>query len=155
MTQRCILDENVVILAQRGQNERGERDLTCQELITRIIRICHSIVFDPILREKYLRQLNRIRTGETQDDFRVLSTIVNASRVEGKVIMRPVASPFAEEVSIPQGSQDDVELVRLAVETRAILVTADSPLRNDLNSCGVQEAYDLQILSPDEALKNL
>ncbi len=155
MTQQYILDENVVILAQRGQNDIGERDLTCQELITRIIRICHSIVFDPVLREKYLRQLNRIRTGETQDDFRVLSTIVNASRVEGKVIMRPVAVPFPEETSIPPGSRDDREIVRLAVESKAILVTADSPLRNDLNSCGIQEVYDLQILSPDEALKDL
>ncbi|MCI0440894.1 MAG: hypothetical protein L0177_17445 [Chloroflexi bacterium] len=155
MTQRYILDENVVILAQRGQNERGEQDYACRELITRIIRICHSIVFDPILREKYLRQVNRIRTGETQDDFRVLSTIVNASRVEGKVIMRPVALPFPEETAIPQGSQDDRYIVRLAVETRAILVTTDAALKDDLNSCGVQEAYSLQLLSPDEALKVL
>ena len=69
--------------------------------------------------------------------------------------MRPVAAPFPEETSIPPGSRDDREIVRLAVESKAILVTADSPLRNDLNSCGIQEVYDLQILSPDEALKDL
>ncbi len=35
MTQRFILDENVVIFAQLEQNEQGEKDSTCLELITR------------------------------------------------------------------------------------------------------------------------
>ena len=60
--------------------------------------------------------------------------------------------PFPEESDIPQGSQDDAFIVRLAVETGAILVTADQPLRNDLASSGIQTRYNLNILSPEAAL---
>ena len=57
--------------------------------------------------------------------------------------------------TIPQGSHDDVPMVRLAVESRATLVTTDQALIEDLNSCGVQEKYGLQVLSPDQALSGL
>ena len=66
-----------------------------------------------------------------------------------------LAPPFPEEGDIPQGSQDDVPVVRLAVETRDILVTSDRDLLADLNSCGVGERYGLQVLSPEEALERL
>ena len=54
-----------------------------------------------------------------------------------------------------QGSQDDVPIVRVAVETGATLVTTDNALVEDLNSCGVQETYSLMLLSPEEALERL
>jgi rRNA-processing protein FCF1 len=67
-----------------------------------------------------------------------------------------MASPsFEEEAEIPAGSQDDVALVRLAVESGATLVTTDGPLKEALSSSGIQEKYTLQILSPDEGLKIL
>ena len=56
MTQRFILHENVVILAQKGENDSGERDPTCMELLTRIIRICHTLVLDVNLWVKYQSQ---------------------------------------------------------------------------------------------------
>jgi len=65
------------------------------------------------------------------------------------------APSFPEEVEIPQGSQDDVQLVRLAVESGAALVTTDRALMEDLNSCGVQEKYGLRVLLPDHALSSL
>ena len=62
------------------------------------------------------------------------------------------APVFDDEGSIPAGSQDDTYLVRLAVETGAILVTADRPLRDDLTSCGIVSKYDLTVVSPEDAL---
>ena len=155
MTQRFILDENIVILAQKAENDNEEPDTICLELVTRIIRICHTIVLDFSLREKFLQQLNLPRSDQPQVGFRVLPVLANALRREGKIDLRPNAPSFPEEGRIPQGSQDDLEMVRLAVETRAKLVTTDTPLMDDLNSCGIQEAYDLLILSPGEALKDL
>ncbi len=156
MTQRFILDENVVICAQLGQNERGEKDSTCLELVTRIIRICHTIVADDNLWSKYFSQLNRPRHNDPSLGFRLLRVLREASQREGKVDIRQNnAVPFPEETSIPAGSQDDVPIVRLAVETSGTLVTTDTPLRNELNSCGVQEIYNLQIVSPAEALRRL
>ena len=74
----------------------------------------------------------------------------------GKVDIRHNnAAPFSGESTIPRGSQDDVELVRLAVETGDTLVTTDKPLQQHLNDCGVLETYELTLLSPKEALEKL
>ena len=156
MTQPFILDENVVILAQKGENDRGETDLTCLVLLTNIVRICHTLVLDNALWRKYESQLSTLTPTQPQIGGRVLSTVANAFRTDGKVDFRSSdAPPFPEEETIPSGSQDDVPLVRLAVETRATLVTTDAPLKADLNSCGVAEAYSLQLLSPREALESV
>ena len=155
MTQRFILDENVVILAQRGESDTGQRDLTCLSLITRIIRICHSMVADRNLRQKYFRQLSRQPPMGLQQGPLVLRILADAAQIPGKFDLGPNAPPFPEEVDIPIGSQDDVEIVRLAVETGAVLVTTDQPLREHLNSSGIAEAYNLQVLSPREALEQL
>jgi hypothetical protein len=156
MTLRFILDENVVILAQKRENDRGEPDSTCLDLFNRIIDICHTIVLDPNLWDRYHRQLNRPSHSDPRVGIRLLRPFGKAVRMDGKVDLRPHnAVSFQEESSIPQGSQDDVEIVRLAVETGATLVTTDARLRQDLNRCGVQERYNLLLLSPEDALMGL
>ena len=155
MTQRFILDENILINAQLETNEHGMWDPTCANLLNSIIDICHTLVLDPPLREKYLQQLNRPAHRHTVSGSITLRVLAAALQMPGKVDFRLVAPSFPEESTVPQGSQDDVPIVRLAVETRATLVTTDEALRNDLNSCGVQERYDLMILSPDQALTRL
>ena len=155
MTQRFILDENIVILAQTGRNERGQHDLTCLRLVTAIIRICHTLVTDASLRQKYFRQLNRTHSPGSQPGSLLQRILADAAQRPGKLEIGPRAAPFPEEGEIPAGSQDDVELVRLAVETRAIVVTTDAALREDLNACGVAETYRLRLLSPSEALEQL
>ena len=156
MTQRFILDENVVIFAQLEQKKQGEKDSTCLELITRIIRICHTMVADPWLWRQYFHQLNLPRNTEPQLGSRLLRVLTNAAHRADKMETRHQNAPsFPEESSIPPGSQDDVPLVRLSVETGAILVTTDAHLREDLNNCGVQEKYHLRLLSPSEALDEL
>ena len=155
MTQRFILDENVLILAESGENQQGEMDSACLNLFTSIITICHSLVIDHTLWGKYQSQLSPMSLVGNRTGSRVLAILNSASRVSGKLDFGPNAPPFPEEQTIPQGSQDDVPLVRLAVETRATLITTDQPLRDDLNSCGVQGAYNLEVLSPEEALTRL
>ena len=155
MTQRFILDENVLILAERGENEQGERDSACLNLFTSIITICHSLVIDHALWGKYQSQLSSASFIGNRTGSQVLAVLGGANRVSGKLIFGPDAPAFREEQTIPQGSQDDVPIVRLAVESGATLVTTDQALVEDLNSCGVQEKYGLQVLSPEEALSGL
>lgn len=155
MRQRFILDENILIYGQRETNEADERDLTCALLITRIIDICHTLVLDPLLREKYLRQLNRPFHQNPESGSLFLRVLANAFQRGDKVDFRTAARAFPEEDTIPQGSQDDVPIVRLAVESGATLVTTDQALVEDLNSCGVQEKYSLRVMLPDQALSGL
>ena len=155
MTQRFILDENVLILAERGENAQGERDTACLSLFAGIITICHSLVIDHTLWGKYQSQLSSMGIIGDRTGSQVLAVLSNAIRVTGKLDFGPDAPAFPEEQTIPQGSQDDVPLVRLAVETGAILVTTDKPLMANLNSCGVQEKYGLEALLPEQALSGL
>lgn len=155
MKKRFILDENLIIYAQLETNEADERDLTCAALIHRIIDICHTLVLDLPLWEKYLHQLNSPRHQNPTFGSSLLRVLHNAFEMDGKVALNREASKFPEEGSIPQGSQDDITLVRLAIATGATLVTTDQALREDLHSCGVQEQYNIQIMSPSQVLESL
>ncbi|MCE2458700.1 MAG: hypothetical protein J4G14_12960 [Dehalococcoidia bacterium] len=57
MTPRFILDENIVILAQQGLDEYGSPNPRCADLIQQIIEICHTLVVDDVLWDKYAEQL--------------------------------------------------------------------------------------------------
>ena len=155
MTQRFILDENVFICAQLETNIYGEADPTCLELLQRILDICHPIVFDYELYEKILHQLNQQAHQQRGFGSALLRTLAIAGARPGKLEYREQAPHFAGEEDIPQGSQDDAYIVRIAVETGATLVTADEALRDDLASCSIQARYGLRVFSPEGALAAL
>ena len=46
-------------------------------------------------------------------------------------------------------------IVRLAISTGAILVTTDNPLISDLETAGITQQYQLQVVTPDQALNLL
>ena len=157
MTPRFILDENVVILAQQGQDEFGNNNPVCADLVRQIIEICHTVVVDDVLWDKYFAQLNRRGHYDPNLGPFLLRSLFNALTVSEKVIgLGQTASVFEDEGSIPRGSQDDAYLVRLAVESSgAILVTTDGALRDDLEFCGIQSKYGLKVVSPEDALELL
>jgi len=155
MTHRFILDENVFIFAQLETNVRGEPDLTCLQLLQRILDICHPIVFDSVLYEKIQQQLNRPPHQRRGFDSAILRTLGQAIFRPGKLEYLEESPPFAGETDIPQGSKDDKFIVRLAVESGATLVTADEALRDDLASSSIQTRYELNVLSPEGALASL
>ena len=157
MTSRHILDENVVIFAQRGLNEYDQPNLECRILFGRIAdEDGRTFVVDDALWGKYDAQLYNPRYfGSERGPFvriRLWELMRRAGKIEG---MGHTAPPFPEETNIPQGSQDDKFIVRLAVESGATLVTADEPLRDDLAACSIQGRYGLTVLSPEGALAEL
>ena len=151
MTRQFILDENVIILAQRKEDPQGNFDATCVNLIDQIIEICHTIVIDVGLWGKYQQQLSRISTVGMGPP-NLFHLLQGARQRDGKLRFWPNSPPFPEETNIPQGSQDDKEIVRLAVATGATLVTTDNPLITDLASSGIAESYQLQVVTPEDAL---
>ena len=152
MTPSFILDENIVILAQEGQDEYGNTDPGCANLVQQIIEICHTLVVDDVLWDKYFEQL--YHPGYHHPDMGpfLIRALYNALTVSEKVDGLGHTAPIMDDEGlIPHGSQDDVYLVRLAVETGAVLVTTDGPLRDDLEACGIQSKYDLTVVSPEDA----
>ena len=59
MIPSFILDENIVILAQQGLDEYGNPNSGCANLIQQIIEICHTLVVDDVLWDKFVEQLYR------------------------------------------------------------------------------------------------
>ena len=59
MIPSFILDENIVILAQQGLDEYGNANPECADLMQQIIEICHTLVVDDVLWDKYEEQLYR------------------------------------------------------------------------------------------------
>ena len=153
MTPRFILDENIVILAQQGLDEYGNPDPGCADLIQQIIEICHTLVVDDVLWDKYVEQLYRPGYHHPNMGPFLIRVLINALTIPEKVDgLGHIAPVVDDEGLIPSGSQDDAYLVRLAVETGAILVTTDRPLRDDLESCGILSKYDLTVVSPEDAM---
>ena len=84
-----------------------------------------------------------------------MPVLMRAIQVPGKYdrFDRVSAPPFDGEETIPQGSQDDVQVsVRLAVQTRATLVTTDGPLKEHLETSQVEVLRGLTVVTPQEAL---
>ena len=153
MTPRFILDENVVILAQQGQDEYGNINPGCADLVRRIIDICHTIVVDDVLWQRYDEQLSHPGYYHPTLGPFLIRALYNALTVSAKVDGLGHTAPIMDdEGSIPSGSQDDAYLVRLAAETGAILVTTDGPLRDALASSESLSKYDLIAVTPEQAL---
>ena len=153
MTPRFILDENVVILAQQGLDKYGNTNPACSDLVQQIIEICHTIVVDDVLWDKYVDQLNHPGYHNPNLGPFLIRSLWNALTVSGKVDGLGHTAPIMDdEGSIPSGSQDDAYLVRLAVETGATLVTTDGPLHEDLASSGILSKYNLTLVSPEDVL---
>ena len=128
MTQRFILDENVFICAQLETNVNGQPDSTCLELLQQILEICHPMVFDSVLFDKIQSQLNRPAHQRQGFGAALLRTLSQAGARPGKLDITEEPPPFPEEADIPQGSQDDKFIVRLAIASGATLVTLPTAL---------------------------
>ena len=157
MRARYILDENVVIFAQNGRDEYDNPSRVCADLVDNIIEGPFlALVVDDVLWEKYLDQLYDPAYHHAELGPHLMTRLWEALQIDGKIDGRGhTAPPFTEEGDIPSGSQDDVFIVRLAVEESGrgtTLVTSDRPLRDVLASSGIQTRYGLSVLSPEDAL---
>ena len=156
MTSSFILDENVVILAQQGRDEYGNTNPDCAELIQQIIEICHTVVVDDVLWDKYIKQLYSPEHQDPNVGPFLLRSLFSALTVSEKVAgLGHTATIMDDEGLIPLGSRDDAYIVRLAVESGVTLVTTDGALRDDLASCGILSKYGLNVVSPEDALRLL
>ena len=156
MNSRFILDENIIILAQRGRDEYGNTNPGCADLVQQIIEICHTVVVDDVLWAKYIVQLTHPGYNHPNLGQFLIRSLHNALMVTKKVDgLGHTAPTMGDEGLIPPGSQDDTYLVRLAVETGATLVTTDGALRDDLASCGILSKYGITVVSPEDALRLL
>ena len=160
MTSRYIFDENIVIFAQNGRDEDENPSRVSADLVEQVFDgPSRTFVVDDVLWGKYEGQLYDPAYHHADLGPHLMTKLWESLQIPGKIEgLGHTAPPFPEEGDIPQGSQDDVFIVRLAVEESGkdtTLVTADRPLHDGLASSSIQTRYGLNVLSPEGALAAL
>ncbi len=147
MKRRFLLDENVIHHAIKGVDEHDNRDLTSAELVLLIARNCHSITLNRFLHDRYvvhIRNLQAVKSGVLQPVFMLNQLVLNPTKAVWEHDNPP---GLPEGCDIPA---EDVDVVRSALISHPIFVSADENLRRAINNC---EALHLQAVAPHEALK--
>lgn len=134
-----MLDENIIILAAKMENEKGEPDLTCLQLLLDIIKKCHTMICSDNLLKRYLRILSNLQ-GKHQSS---VPKLLHMAMGKGKIQLINYLPELSNENRIPP---DDVEIVRLANHAKAILVTTDSRLKEAVERL----PYNIDVLTPHE-----
>jgi hypothetical protein len=144
--RRFLLDENVIHHAIKGVDEHDHRDLTSAELVLLIARNCHSITLNGFLHDRYMvhiHKLQAVKSGVLQPVFMLSQLVLNPTKAVWEYDNPP---RLPEGCHIPA---EDVDVVRSALISHPIFVSAEENLRRAINNC---EALHLQAVSPREAL---
>ncbi|WP_268541337.1 hypothetical protein [Candidatus Nitrosotenuis cloacae] len=146
MTLELILDENIMEFSARVENETGDGDPTCLGLLNDILRRCDYVHCTVELLEKYRSMLKRLESTvrSASATAKLLEMIMYGGKLK---IADNTPATLQNEQSIPP---DDVYLIRLAVSTNAILVSADGRLKTRLDESGLTRTYGLRIMHPSE-----
>jgi hypothetical protein len=142
-----LLDENIVYHAIRGVDKHDQPDPTAQELITAIAKICHGISVHSCMNDRYQTVFKKLREHPARSSaaVRFLRELLhNSSKRAYEVAHLPI---------LPQGVQlprEDEEIVRAALISRPVIVTADEELEDAVNNH--YERLGLQALDAVKAL---
>jgi hypothetical protein len=149
MKNTFVIDEDVFLFAQKGEDDKGNLDVTAIKLVLDIFYNCHSIVIDDILWGKYCHKMAALQKNSKLLGVNILGLIRQgfSNPNKGKWIQN--VRTIDCESTIPE---DDRYLVRLAVSAGAILVTDDDPLRDSVQKSCLSKRYKLMVLPPIEAI---
>jgi hypothetical protein len=141
-----LLDENILYHAARGVDEHDNPDNTARELVRAIARICHTLFVHRVLFERYwniLQKLKTDRSSASEASFFINMFMKNLAKRTLDFQGLPELPP---SVAIPA---EDTHIVKAALISRPIIVTADDELRDAIRN---QPALGLTALGPKEAL---
>ncbi|MHB8653121.1 MAG: hypothetical protein ACYDA9_04495 [Terriglobia bacterium] len=146
MRYNFLLDVNILHHAIRGVDRQENPDATCAELIHAIVRICHAVTIHESLQQKYwsdLQELFRVRPSHLEPLFFINEVIRRSEKRELEYNPLP---DLPLGVKIPT---EDIDVVRAALLSRPIIVTADVELLDAVNT---QPILGLRALNPKDAL---
>ena len=147
MRYHFLLDENVLYHAARLVDEHDRPDETAAELVRAIARICHRLTIHRVLFDKYwdiLQKLLRDRSSAGQAIFFINVFMKN---VDKRTLDYSDLPELPAGVRIPR---KDEPIVRAALISHPMVVTADRPLREAIRR---QPVLRLTVYSPKTALE--
>jgi rRNA-processing protein FCF1 len=146
--QTFLLDENILYHAIQGVDRHDQPDQTAAELLKAIATICHAIFIHKYLVERYNSALKRLRERPPRSDV-ALDFVKQLLHNSAKAIWEYGHLPdLPENLTLPD---EDRDIVRAALISKAILVTNDSKLRETVNAH--YQILGLKALDAGEALE--
>ena len=143
-----VIDEGILHLAQAGENDKGEEDLTATTFLAEVIHNHHRICWSEATLERTRKKLKRWK-GRTVVAMNVVRLISLAIADQSRRVDVDVAG-----VSLPKGiPRKDGDWVKVSVARKSsILVTQDRPLRTKIEEESLK-ARGVQAVLPQEGLE--
>lgn len=146
MRHSFLLDENILYHAARGVDKFDRPDQTARELVRSIARICHTLTIHQVLFARYWRIVQKLKSepASAPETSYFINALMN--NYEKRTL------EFTELPELPAGvvvPSKDSEIVRAALISRPVVVTADEELRNAIRD---QPVLGLMALNPTQAL---
>ena len=121
MTQKLVLDENIICGAILLKNKHGNHDETSSKLIFQIYGVCHKIVCDKFLWKRYKKRIKeRIKRGDIATIRRIREILSNPKKCtikgkDAKPLPKHIERDF--ERTFDKSNEEDLKIARVAVET--------------------------------------
>ena len=147
MKHRFLLDENILHHGIKGVDRHDNPDLTATTVLLLIAANCHTIVINRELLSRYwthLQELFREPAPYLQPVFFVREFLQNSDK---RVLEYDDPPELPTGVTIPA---EDIHIVRAALVSRPVIVTADEELMEGVNT---QEVLGLKALNPKETVQ--
>ena len=147
MRLNFLLDENILYHAIRGVDLHDQPDPTATRLVLTIIKVCHSLVIHNDLRLRYINILGGLKSERPRHlpPFDLFKQVME--RADKRTF------EYESLPALPEGCADiprkDQYLVRAALISRPLFVTADGPLYDALRR---HPELEIEVLRPHEAL---
>ncbi len=147
MKHKFLLDLMILYHAIKGVDEHDNPDSTAADLLRLIRQNCHTILVDRTLADKYLSHVNELFSQPshlTEASIFITEFIANSAKM-----MREESDPpqLPAGVKVPP---EDEYVVRAALISHPLVVTAEERLRNCINK---YPGLGLKAITPAEALE--
>jgi len=140
MKSGFILDENIIELAAKVQNDKNDLDTSCATVILNIYNNCNHICCTEELLEKYRKKLKNMENRIQSSNF--IAKLLVLMQTRGKIHVEKNLPKLSKLENIPD---DDIFLVKLAVKSKATLVSTDSRLKLSLEKNWFDQKTQYQI----------
>lgn len=157
MKRHFVLDENVLILAQKMENDRAKPDETALQLVRAIDANCHSLVITADCSQRWAKQLTSASKAHAPLTPNVMSIvtslIVNAAK-DHRILGPSQIVEIPELEGMTGVDEGDRDFVRAAASVAdSILATTDSRLRAALDRHRITARFRFEALDPTNALR--
>ena len=144
MTLKLVLDENIIVLSSKMENDQGESDPTCSILLGNIFERNDMIFVNEELQEKYKTKLVSLNTFAPAAAYtrKMLLHLLGA----GLLRFEPFCPDIHDENLLPS---DDVFIVRLVVRISGSLVSTDDRLQVKMNDANIFTNYTVEFTNPE------